>query len=84
MSSIIGENWRENGVRSIVNHRSGKAYCVDTADTFDCGWETMVFRYNLRRGCCLNANDLYVRHYTDREEAMEGHKEVSLNLEEFL
>lgn len=53
---------------------SGYAY-IDTANTFDKGWETMVFECD-RHGYVRTWNDLYVRRYPNKQSARQGHAET--------
>ena len=84
MSRVEHEETREDGIRSIVYTNDGKWYCVDTADTFDCGPETMVFPFNARTQSCTSARELYVEHYHSMEEGYEKHREIAAALEQFL
>jgi hypothetical protein len=76
MSRVVEETRRENGFRTIVEGHDGKGYCVDTALTYDCGWETMVFPYSLRGHRVTRYDDLICRHYKTAREAIEGHGRV--------
>ena len=50
--------------------RGGKEYMVSTVETFDKGWETMVFE--IRDGDVYYA-DLACRRYEDEVQATAGH-----------
>jgi hypothetical protein len=50
--------------------RDGKEYMVSTVDTFDKGWETMVFE--MREGEVYYA-DLACRRYEDEQQATAVH-----------
>ncbi len=47
---IMKFNQRNNYVAHVVRTNDGKCYYVDTSDTFDIGPETMVFRFNEKKG----------------------------------
>lgn len=79
---IINTMHRENGTRTVVVADSGSYYAVDTADTFDEGPETMVFRCR-KNGAVYSFRDLYVRRYADMESAMAGHEEIARNIEKY-
>lgn len=87
MSTVVYTTTDSTGnkqIRSIVKASNGRYYCVDTADTFDRGPETMVFRYNKDYEVVTDWNDLYVRNYPDMEDAYDGHSEISSNLEKYI
>ena len=84
MSRVEYEEKRKDGIKSIVATGDGKTYCVDTADTFDCGPETMVFPFNARTQCCTSARELYVEHYHSMNEGYARHGEIVKALEDVL
>ena len=47
-------------------------YFISTNDTFDHGWETMVFSRNPQNGD-IDYGELDVDHYDSQEEAYDGH-----------
>ena len=57
--------------------RDGKTYFVSTANTFDHGWETMVFARNANGE--VDWTDLYSDRYNTREEAEIGHNSITSN-----
>ena len=57
--------------------RDGKKYFVSTANTFDHGWETMVFARNENGE--VDWADLYSDRYNTQEEAEIGHKSIISN-----
>lgn len=69
-------------MRSIVKTDDGNYYCVDTANTFDFGPETMVFPYNEQFGYVTDWKELYTRRYSDMTIAGLGHMDISKNVEE--
>ena len=79
MSRIITEEMRASGIRSIVIAGNGKEYCVDTADTFDAGFETMVFPF--RNGAIKPEKALYARRYSDMDSALSGHNAAVQNID---
>lgn len=70
---------------------NGKYYCIDTCrlkppmcNTYhEEVWESMVFRCK-RNGTILNAHEVYSRHYYRKEEAERGHKELTVNLANYI
>lgn len=60
------------------------AYYIDSCDTFDNGFETMVFEYNLKLNEVESWMDLYCETYSTSEEMEEGHEHICNNLEEYL
>jgi len=63
---------RMKQVRTTIN-RDGKHYFVSTNDTFDHGFETMIFRCDAD-GKVTDWGDLFSERYGTIEEATEGHK----------
>lgn len=60
----------------------GQQYMISTTDTFDAGLETMVFES--RDFKITNWFDLYARHYSTWQEAIDGHQDIIENLEKYL
>jgi len=58
--------------RTIIN-RNGKDYFVSTNDTYDHGFETMIFPCDAN-GKITDWGELYAKVYDSIEEATEGHK----------
>jgi len=67
---LVSEVRKNRWSNDVADHR----YWVDTAYTVDYGWETMVFARD--RNGKVNYTDLDVRHYSEPEDAMEGHEEM--------
>jgi len=68
----------EEILRDIVRIADGRFILIDTRDTPDRGWETMVFKCN-RNGCVSGADwskPLCERRYKTIEEANTGHAEI--------
>ena len=85
MDIIIRDMRRDGGIASIVKARNGMYYCVDTADTFDMGPETMVFRYVMSQNRVKGwDNPLITRHYKCMDDALKGHAEIAYNLSEYI
>ena len=61
---------------------NGKQYFVSTKNTFDAGLETMVFESVGKK--VINWNDLYFRHYSNEDDARDGHIDIINNLEKCL
>ena len=60
----------------------GQEYYISTANTFDRGWETMVFKSENEK--VTNWSEEYQDLYPDYQKAKEGHHHVLHNLEECL
>ncbi len=69
-----------------------KIYYVSTNDTFDCGWETMVFETKMKLiPMDINSNPglidfsgIYVKRHKNRTEAMLWHEAISNNIKKVL
>lgn len=57
-----------------VQTPNGRYVAVSTADTFDAGWETMVFRSDSHE--ILDFDDLDRMNYNSRQEAEAGHQKM--------
>ncbi len=77
---------RENNnyVAHVVRTNDGKYYYVDTADTFDIGPETMVFRFDEKKDVVASFTELYAERYATMEEAYAKHEQIIDNLESYL
>lgn len=84
MFEILSEASNRDHKRTYVRLSDGKAYCIDTADTFDCGPETMVFRYDPKNDKVDYRRGLYVAHYQTMEDAFKGHDETVAGIESIL
>lgn len=54
---------------------NGNHYLVDSCYTWDCGYETMVFRCD-SKGNVKNWHDLFVAHYQSESEMQQGHMQI--------
>ena len=63
----------------IVN---GQEYYVSTKNTFDVGFETMVFKSKDK--CVVDWIEEYYKHYAAEGEAIKGHNYIVNNLEKCL
>ncbi len=61
-------------MRTHIQTANGQYVAVDTANTFDAGWETMVFRSNGKE--IVSFKDLDCMRYDSRQEAMKGHSDM--------
>lgn len=61
---------------------NGKQYYIDTSNTLDCGWETMIFQVKNR--VVTDWYDLYCERHNSKDEAMNRHKYIINHLEEYL
>lgn len=68
----------------IVRTVDGKYYYVDTAETYDRGWETMVFPWNEEAQEVCDWGDLYAREYRTSWEAKALHGIICRELESHL
>lgn len=83
MSKVI----KSTGYRAlshVVQTEDGNLYMVDSNDTFDCGYETMVFPWSKRRNEVKNWTDLYCERYKSDGDMYAGHKRICENLEEYI
>ena len=82
MSKIV----KETGYRELshIIKSKNKYYLVDSNDTFDFGYETMVFLFNIKEDDVENWGDLYCKRYTTEEEMKKHHFEVCENIEKYL
>lgn len=97
--AAIAYKERMRPLRDIVNS-NGVSYYVSTADTFDAGYETMIFRLNrfyedtgkarkrirsiIQSRNSVDWDGLYCENYATAEGARERHKYICANLEEFI
>lgn len=72
-------------LRHGIETEDGSVYIVDSCWTFDCGYESIVFKGSRKTHKILNSKkDLYVRHYDSGEDMVKGHTEICENLERYL
>ena len=69
---------------TVCKGADGKYYLVDTCDTFDMGWETMVFKYDVKRDAVPNYIDLVCRRYLTNGDGEAGHRDMCVNLDMML
>jgi hypothetical protein len=81
MSTII-KPIEDRELAHIVKTNTGNYYYVDSADTFDQGFETMAFEYDIESDEVTSWVEVYVERYDSEEEMETRHKEICLNLEE--
>ena len=58
-------------------------YYVSTTDTYDRGWETMVFLCD-ENDRVVDWMERYAHWYDDEDEAIKGHKDIVENLEKYI
>lgn len=75
---------KEREYCTIVLTDDGETYYVDSADTYDAEYETMVFPWNNRRDEVDDWNELYVEHYKTEKDMEKGHERICSNLEKYL
>lgn len=76
MSKIVKETgYRE--LSHIVQTKDGKRYLVDSNNTFDVGYETMVF-------LCGKWNELFVKRYQSEKAMRKMHYKICGSLESLL
>lgn len=82
MSKII----KESGYRELshIVKSNDKYYLVDSNDTMDAGYETMVFFYNIKDDEVEDWGDLYCKRYNTEKEMEKHHFEVCKNIEKYL
>lgn len=81
MSKVVSK-LEERQMANVVNVLDC-FYYVDSADTFDFGYETMAFKSD-KDGNVSDWGDLYCRRYASEEEMKIGHDEICSNLEEYI
>lgn len=59
-------------------------YYVDSNDTFDCGYETMVFPYDIKENEVASWLEIWCMHYETQEQMEFTHNFVCNNLEQFI
>lgn len=79
MSVVIGRYF-DRQFSHFVRTNDGTIYYVDSCNTFDRGYETMVFAANEELKV-TNWNDLYAEWYNSFEEMQEGHNRIINHLE---
>lgn len=81
MFEVLRDVSNSDHKRTCVRLSNGRIYCIDTADTFDYGPETMVFNCDTITGEVEYVNELYVAHYQSMEDAFDGHEWAVENIE---
>ena len=84
MGMVLKEDKMKGGIRTIVRTKNGATYCVDTADTFDLGPETMIFPYSLEKQEVTDWGELGVWRYADMDTAYRTHESIIQNLDDYL
>ena len=82
MSKII----KESGYRKLshIVKCDDIYYLVDSNDTFDRGYETMAFLYDIKKDEVISWLESYVKWYKTEEEMEKYHFEICENLERYL
>ncbi len=84
MSKVMYEETRLNGTKhTIVQTDEGKWYLVSTADTFDNGPETMVFKCD-KTGTVNNARDLYAEWHKTMDEGYSRNDMIAHDVEAYI
>ena len=82
MSTVVREvKGRDLG--HIVRLNNGNHCYVDSNNTFDCGYETMVFACD-ESGRNIDWSDLYCEHYRSYADMKKRHEYIINHLEEVL
>ena len=82
MSQII----KPTGIRElshVVKANNGQYYFVDSNDTLDKGYETMIFECD-KHGKNIDWSGVFVEHYSTYEAMKENHNYIINHLEEVL
>ena len=83
MSRIISESgYRE--LSHIVQTEDGKLYLVDSNNTLDHGYETMVFRWSKRKKKPTSWKDLYCAFHLSEKSMRLAHYTICNSLEEYI
>lgn len=64
-----------HGTDFILSNKGYGYVKVDTCNTFDSGWETIVFQADEKHNV-LSSKDLFVKHYASEEDAIAGHNQI--------
>lgn len=82
MSEII----KESGYRKLSHIVKGndKYYLVDSNNTLDAGYETMVFLFDYDENDVIDWRDLYCERYKTEKEMEQHHFEVCEDIEKYL
>lgn len=80
---VIREWGDSNGSKSAIISAGTGVFYVDTRNTFDVGWETMVFPFDLKENTAAFDIVKHERRYDSLEEAMKGHDEIVENIEKY-
>lgn len=83
MSKIVKKTgYRE--LSHVVQTDDGQYFMVDSNNTFDCGYETMVFEWNIEEDGVDNWIEKYCERYESEKDMENRHKEICKHLEECL
>ena len=83
MSRIISETgYRE--LSHIVQTDAGKLYLVDSNNTLDHGYETMVFKWSKRKKRPTSWKDLYCAYHESEYDMRTAHYIICHNLEKYI
>lgn len=84
MSRVIRnlETGREDQTRTLVKHEVGKFYVVDSCDTPDHGWETIVVPA-IRTGEVKDWRSKFLENFATKEEMMKKHTQLCNELERY-
>lgn len=84
MSEIVRHSEADRALSHIVRTDSGHYFYVDSNDTIDCGYETMVFWYDEKHKEVSDWGELYVRRYDTFYDMRKGHYYICHLLEKIL
>lgn len=81
MSEIIKKADSDRELSHIIRTDSGNYFYIDSNNTFDAGYETMAFAYDMENDEVDSWADLYVKHYKSYEKMKKGHFYVCTHFE---
>ena len=84
MSKIIKHTSAPRPLSHVVETESGSRYMVSSTDTFDAGYETMVFIWDDEEDDVGSWLDCYAEHYKSESQMEKGHDRICSNLEKYL
>lgn len=84
MSEIIRHSEAYRRLSHICKTDTGYYFYVDSNETVDCSFETMVFTYDEKNKEVSDWMDLYCRHYDTYNDMKTGHYEICQTLETLL
>ena len=83
VSKIIRQEY-DRDLAHIIQTDNGSYYYVDSANTFDAGYETMVFDYDMKNDEVASWSDRFCLHYATFDQMCKGHFAICENFEKVM